>query len=136
MARILAVALQPSNGVVPPRALLLPLALAPVDGITAIYNFGDSISDTGNHIGEQPAGLLEYIGKLPYGMDIHGPTGRCSHGYLVIDFLGKKNPCNRWRHCSRLHAVISELRICNVQSNILGLPLVNSYCYNSFCVVL
>jgi hypothetical protein len=60
MARILAVALQPSNGVVPPRALLLPLALAPVDGITAIYNFGDSISDTGNHIGEQPAGLLEY----------------------------------------------------------------------------
>jgi hypothetical protein len=58
MARILAVALQPSNGVVPPRALLLPLALAPVDGITAIYNFGDSISDTGNHIGVLPLGGL------------------------------------------------------------------------------
>jgi hypothetical protein len=38
MARILAVTLQPSGG----------SALAPVGGITAIYNFGDSISDTGN----------------------------------------------------------------------------------------
>ncbi|TVU29367.1 hypothetical protein EJB05_20931 [Eragrostis curvula] len=62
---------------------------ATVDGITAIYNFGDSISDTGNLIRERPSGLLQYIAKLPYGMDIHGPTGRCSDGYLMIDFLAK-----------------------------------------------
>jgi proline dehydrogenase len=38
-------------------------ATPPVDGITAIYNFGDSISDTGNLIREQAAGLLEHIGR-------------------------------------------------------------------------
>lgn len=70
-------------------ASCLDAAAATVDGITAIYNFGDSISDTGNLIRESPAGLLQYIAKLPYGMDMHGPTGRCSDGYLMIDFLGK-----------------------------------------------
>jgi len=62
-----------------------------VDGITAIYNFGDSITDTGNLIREGATGVLRYIGKLPYGIDLdllHGPTGRCSNGYLMIDFLG------------------------------------------------
>jgi phospholipase/lecithinase/hemolysin len=80
-------------------------ATPPVDGITAIYNFGDSISDTGNLIREQAAGLLEHIGKPPYGMDINGPTGRCSNGYLMIDFLGRQTTMiletisrSRW-HC-------------------------------------
>ncbi|GJM85468.1 hypothetical protein PR202_ga01918 [Eleusine coracana subsp. coracana] len=67
----------------------LGAAATMVDGITAIYNFGDSISDTGNFIREGPAGLLQYVAKLPYGMDMNWPTGRCSDGYLMIDFLAK-----------------------------------------------
>ncbi|RZR80331.1 hypothetical protein BHM03_00006345 [Ensete ventricosum] len=44
----------------------------------AIFSFGDSLSDTGN---VQVAGL-------PYGMTFFGrPTGRCSNGRLVIDFI-------------------------------------------------
>ncbi|XP_062217761.1 acetylajmalan esterase-like [Phragmites australis] len=65
-------------------------ATSTVDGITTIYNFGDSISDTGNLVREGAPGLLQYIAKLPYGIDMHGdPTGRCSDGYLMIDFLAK-----------------------------------------------
>ncbi|KAM0880102.1 hypothetical protein ACQ4PT_033803 [Festuca glaucescens] len=60
-----------------------------VDGITAIYNFGDSISDTGNFIREGAVGMMERTGGLPYGSAIGGPTGRCSDGYLMIDFLAK-----------------------------------------------
>ncbi|XP_003572686.2 GDSL esterase/lipase At5g03980 [Brachypodium distachyon] len=58
-----------------------------VDGITAIYNFGDSISDTGNFIREGPVGLMEHTGEPPYGSAIGAATGRCSDGYLMIDFL-------------------------------------------------
>ncbi|KAM0861938.1 hypothetical protein ACQ4PT_045583 [Festuca glaucescens] len=60
-----------------------------VDGITAIYNFGDSISDTGNFIREGTVGMMERTGGLPYGSAIGGATGRCSDGYLMIDFLAK-----------------------------------------------
>ncbi|THU70025.1 hypothetical protein C4D60_Mb08t20640 [Musa balbisiana] len=46
----------------------------------AIFSFGDSLSDTGN---VQVAGL-------PYGMTFFGrPTGRCSNGRLVIDFIAE-----------------------------------------------
>ncbi|THU70024.1 hypothetical protein C4D60_Mb08t20630 [Musa balbisiana] len=45
----------------------------------ALFNFGDSISDTGNVV----------LAGLPYGMTYFGrPTGRCSDGRLVIDFIG------------------------------------------------
>ncbi|KAL6899637.1 hypothetical protein ACP4OV_006295 [Aristida adscensionis] len=64
-------------------------AAAAVDGITAIYNFGDSLSDTGNLIREGATGLLQYISRPPYGEAIGKPTGRCSDGYLMIDFLAK-----------------------------------------------
>ncbi|XP_062217757.1 acetylajmalan esterase-like [Phragmites australis] len=61
-----------------------------VDGITAIYNFGDSLSDTGNLLREgDVAGMLQYTTGLPYGSAIGGATGRCSDGYLIIDFLAK-----------------------------------------------
>jgi phospholipase/lecithinase/hemolysin len=60
-----------------------------IDGITAIYNFGDSISDTGNFIREGAVGMMERTGGLPYGSAIGGATGRCSDGYLMIDFLAK-----------------------------------------------
>ncbi|KAF8693707.1 hypothetical protein HU200_039124 [Digitaria exilis] len=62
---------------------------AVVDGITAIYNFGDSLSDTGNLLREGAAGMLQYTTGPPYGSAIGGATGRCSDGYLMIDFLAK-----------------------------------------------
>ncbi|KAF0933582.1 hypothetical protein E2562_018826 [Oryza meyeriana var. granulata] len=63
---------------------------AVVDGITAIYNFGDSISDTGNLLREGAAGgMMEHTVALPYGAAIGGATGRCSDGYLMIDYLAK-----------------------------------------------
>ncbi|XP_025822125.1 acetylajmalan esterase-like [Panicum hallii] len=60
-----------------------------VDGITAIYNFGDSLSDTGNLLREGAGGMLQYTTAPPYGSAIGGATGRCSDGYLMIDFLAK-----------------------------------------------
>ena len=61
-----------------------------VDGITAIYNFGDSISDTGNFVREGAVGMMSHTGELPYGTSINdGATGRCSDGYLMIDNLAK-----------------------------------------------
>lgn len=58
---------------------------------SSIYNFGDSLSDTGN--------LLQFwlsehneianIGFPPYGETyFHAPTGRFSNGRLIIDFIG------------------------------------------------
>jgi phospholipase/lecithinase/hemolysin len=60
------------------------------DGITAIYNFGDSLSDTGNLLREgATTGMLQYTTGPPYGSAIGSATGRCSDGYLMIDFLAK-----------------------------------------------
>ncbi|WRX25187.1 hypothetical protein QQP08_017674 [Theobroma cacao] len=51
----------------------------------AIYQLGDSISDTGNLIREDP---LSPFGRLPYGQNFFkDATGRCSNGLLMIDFL-------------------------------------------------
>ena len=54
----------------------------------AIWNFGDSISDTGNLcVGGCPAWLT--MGQPPYGETFfHRPTGRCSDGRVIVDFLG------------------------------------------------
>ncbi|PON99123.1 Lipase [Trema orientale] len=55
----------------------------------AIFNFGDSLSDTGNFL---RSGALAFpnIGKLPYGITFFGHlTGRCSDGRLVVDFLAE-----------------------------------------------
>ncbi|PIA62294.1 hypothetical protein AQUCO_00200352v1 [Aquilegia coerulea] len=57
----------------------------------AIYNFGDSISDTGNLIREGPAGAFSPFAHLPYGETyFNKATGRCSNGLLMIDFLAEK----------------------------------------------
>ncbi|URE20495.1 GDSL esterase lipase [Musa troglodytarum] len=46
----------------------------------AIFSFGDSLSDTGN----------VRVAGLPYGMTFfRRPTGRCSNGRLVIDFIAE-----------------------------------------------
>ncbi|XVE55791.1 hypothetical protein DITRI_Ditri03aG0185500 [Diplodiscus trichospermus] len=51
----------------------------------AIYQLGDSISDTGNLIREDP---LSPFARLPYGETFFkSATGRCSNGLLMIDYL-------------------------------------------------
>ncbi|XVF06913.1 hypothetical protein REPUB_Repub06bG0092100 [Reevesia pubescens] len=51
----------------------------------AIYQLGDSISDTGNYIQENPS---SQFARLPYGETFFcRPTGRCSNGLLMIDYL-------------------------------------------------
>jgi len=58
-------------------------------GIEAIYQFGDSLADTGNLIRENPNGAHSNYARLPYGISFfHHPTGRCSDGLLMIDYFG------------------------------------------------
>lgn len=53
----------------------------------AIYNVGDSMSDTGNLVRENSA--LPFA-RLPYGETFFkNATGRCSNGLLMIDYIGK-----------------------------------------------
>jgi len=54
----------------------------------AIFNFGDSLSDTGNFLATG-ASLFPAIGQPPYGETFfRHATGRCSDGRLAIDFIG------------------------------------------------
>ncbi|TVU08670.1 hypothetical protein EJB05_42081, partial [Eragrostis curvula] len=59
------------------------------NGVTAIYSLGDSITDTGNLVKEAPPGMFETIKHFPYGVTFGRPTGRCSDGLLMIDFLAQ-----------------------------------------------
>ncbi|GAV57359.1 Lipase_GDSL domain-containing protein [Cephalotus follicularis] len=55
----------------------------------SIFNFGDSLSDTGNFL---LSGALAFpvIAKLPYGETFfRHATGRCSDGRLVVDFIAE-----------------------------------------------
>ncbi|XAR69532.1 Chlorogenate--glucarate O-hydroxycinnamoyltransferase [Bertholletia excelsa] len=57
-------------------------------GLDKIYQLGDSISDTGNLVRETPVGAATVFARLPYGETFFGkPTGRCSNGLLMIDYL-------------------------------------------------
>lgn len=52
----------------------------------AIFNFGDSISDTGNEATLHPP----MPSNSPYGSTyFKHPSGRLSNGRLIIDFIGK-----------------------------------------------
>ncbi|KAK1271816.1 Acetylajmalan esterase [Acorus gramineus] len=68
-----------------------PLLFAPATGacsVDKIYNFGDSISDTGNLIRQGTGSTFDPITRLPYGQTyFHKATGRCSDGLLMIDYL-------------------------------------------------
>ncbi|KAK9120200.1 hypothetical protein Scep_018293 [Stephania cephalantha] len=56
-----------------------------------MYQFGDSISDTGNLIREGPLGASTPFSRFPYGDTyFNKPTGRCSNGLLMIDFIAKE----------------------------------------------
>ncbi|KAM7481943.1 hypothetical protein LguiB_006526 [Lonicera macranthoides] len=53
-----------------------------------IYQLGDSISDTGNLIRENPFGPATPCAQLPYGKTFFkNVTGRCSDGLLMIDYI-------------------------------------------------
>lgn len=53
----------------------------------AIYQFGDSLADTGNLIREA-TGSKTAFARLPYGQTyFHRPTGRCSDGLLMVDYF-------------------------------------------------
>ncbi|KAL5202185.1 hypothetical protein ABZP36_013137 [Zizania latifolia] len=70
-------------------ALVLCAHAAAAQRYNAIYSFGDSISDTGNLcVGGCPSWLT--TGQAPYGKTFFGrPTGRCSDGRVIVDFLAE-----------------------------------------------
>ncbi|KAL5229210.1 hypothetical protein ABZP36_017475 [Zizania latifolia] len=72
--------------------LLVVAELRPVvaQKYAAIFNFGDSLVDAGNLVVD---GIPDYLAtaRLPYGMTYFGyPTGRCSDGRLVVDFIAQE----------------------------------------------
>ena len=78
--------------------LLLPRCIdaqpLKVCNFDAIYQLGDSLSDTGNLIREVPTSTCA---RLPYGQNFpNNATGRCSNGMLMIDYFGKNLTCCRW----------------------------------------
>ncbi|KAI4368140.1 hypothetical protein MLD38_016732 [Melastoma candidum] len=67
----------------------LASSAAPHRPYDSIFNFGDSLSDTGNFL---RSGALAFpvIGKLPYGETFfRRATGRCSDGRLIVDFIAE-----------------------------------------------
>ncbi|KAK1268722.1 GDSL esterase/lipase [Acorus gramineus] len=54
----------------------------------AIFNFGDSLSDTGNLIRINASSVIGHIDRFPYGETYFKyPTGRFSDGRVIIDFV-------------------------------------------------
>lgn len=64
---------------------VVPLCASISLNYPAIFNFGDSNSDTGNMLAGK-GGVLH----APYGRNFRSPSGRFSDGRLVVDFLAKK----------------------------------------------
>ncbi|VVA36083.1 PREDICTED: GDSL [Prunus dulcis] len=66
--------------------IIIPLVLGCYN---SIIGFGDSITDTGNLYNSDPNRSLNFF-HPPYGETyFHHPTGRCSDGRLVIDFIAE-----------------------------------------------
>ncbi|KAL3381869.1 hypothetical protein AABB24_001790 [Solanum stoloniferum] len=87
-----------------------------------IYQFGDSLSDTGNCIRETLCGANLSCGALPYGMDFYqNATGRCSNGMLIIDFIDLRHGVNfAVAGCTALSAKSLA------ENNIVNIALTNS----------
>ncbi|ESQ32842.1 hypothetical protein EUTSA_v10004667mg [Eutrema salsugineum] len=65
--------------------LINPRVCSPTCGFPAIFNFGDSNSDTG--------GLSAAFGQAPYPNGqtfFHSPSGRFSDGRLIVDFIAEE----------------------------------------------
>ncbi|CAK9148165.1 unnamed protein product [Ilex paraguariensis] len=57
---------------------------------TSLFGFGDSLTDTGNLVNIYPADDPPHMAFPPYGATFfHFPTGRCSDGRLIIDFIAE-----------------------------------------------
>lgn len=59
--------------------------ICPLD---SLYQFGDSLADTGNLIRVPFIGPTLPAARFPYGQTFGRPTGRWSDGLLIIDFTG------------------------------------------------
>jgi phospholipase/lecithinase/hemolysin len=56
-----------------------------------LFNFGDSLSDTGNYHFVFPDDTREPAMRLPYGETFFNrSTGRFSNGRLIVDFIGTR----------------------------------------------
>jgi hypothetical protein len=63
------------------------VAAAAAQNYSAIFNFGDSITDTGNLCTNGRPSQITFT-QPPYGETYFGtPTCRCSDGRVVVDFL-------------------------------------------------
>jgi hypothetical protein len=63
------------------------LAAAAAQNYSAVFNFGDSITDTGNLCTNGRPSQITFT-QPPYGETYFGtPTCRCSDGRVVVDFL-------------------------------------------------
>ncbi|KAL8477883.1 hypothetical protein ACS0TY_029971 [Phlomoides rotata] len=54
--------------------------------VTALFAFGDSLTDPGNNNYLNSIAKANYV---PYGIDFNGPSGRFCNGKTVIDYLGE-----------------------------------------------
>lgn len=90
---------------------------------SSIFSFGDSLADTGNLKISSPNETIHFFFP-PYGMTyFHLPTGRCSDGRLVIDFIGM-HPLTVYLTFTNLS--VSQFTL-SFSAEYLGLPLVRPY---------
>lgn len=97
---------------------------------TSIFSFGDSLADTGNllHISDSSI-RPPHFALPPYGETyFHCPTGRCSDGRLIIDFIGRTLLHTLWLYIFRIFFKKSSRMILFYFSKVWGRGI---FCYYS-----